>query len=554
MKSYFAYIRVSTVKQGEHGSSLQEQRGAIEAYSQRHGLTITAWFEEQETAAKQGRKEFARLTSLLRHGKASGVIIHKIDRSARNLKDWAGLGELIDAGVDVLFAHEGLDMQTRGGRLAADIQAVVAADFIRNLRDEVRKGFYGRLKQGYYPLPAPRGYLDRGKAQVKEIDPVTGPLVRHAFELYATGNFSHASLSHHMAELGLVSTTGKPLVKDAIALMLHNPFYMGLIRIYRTGEAFEGKHEPLVTKALFDRVQDVMAGRIYPRVQKHEFLFRRLIRCRKCGRSLTGERQKGHIYYRCHERACKGVSLAEGKIERLIAEELSYLQLDAKGPGDLRDLFEEQVAKEQAQLGNRISAIERDIGLIDQRLARLTDLLIDLAIDKDTYNERKADLLVRKRALQDQLDNDEDSTFWRIVSERFELGLDAYTGYLTGNAAEKRDLVKLVGSNLVAHGKQPVLTMAFPFNEIRNWAKSSNGAPYRGAVRTFRVGHSTRRHRNVRSLLARIAAHRSHAHWPDPAICAAKSPSSPQVPHIDAKALLLPNNLPPFPQRQPASH
>ena len=55
-----------------------------------------------------------------------------------------------------------LDLNTRGGRLSADIQAVVAADFIRNLREETKKGFYGRLKQGLYPICAPIGYLDRG--------------------------------------------------------------------------------------------------------------------------------------------------------------------------------------------------------------------------------------------------------------------------------------------------------------------------------------------------------------------------------------------------------
>ena len=527
MKTYFAYIRVSTVKQGEHGSSLQEQRSAIEAYAMRHGLTISTWFEETETAAKQGRKEFTRLTSLLRKGKASGVIIHKIDRSARNLKDWAGLGELIDAGVEVLFAHEGLDMQTRGGRLAADIQAVVAADFIRNLRDEVRKGFYGRLKQGYYPLPAPRGYLNRGKAQVKDIDPITGPLVRQAFELYATGNFSHASLSLHMAGLGLVSATGKPLVKDAIALMLHNPFYMGLIRIYRTGENFAGKHTPLVSKALFDRVQAVMAGRIYPRIQKHEFLFRRLIRCQRCQRSLSGERQKGHVYYRCHDRGCRGVSLPETDTNTFVAEELSHLRFEGRDLGDMRDLLREQVAKEQAQLGDRIGAIERDIGLIDQRVARLTDLLIDLAIDKTTYNERKADLLARKRSLQDSLENDQDSTFWQIVSERFELGLDAYTGYLTGIEAEQREVVQIVGSNLLADGKQPIFPMVFPFDEIRKWSKSTNGAPYRGAVRTLGVGQPARRNKNVRNLLVRIAARQSHQLRGEDVTCSQTSPLCP---------------------------
>lgn len=316
MKSYFAYIRVSTVKQGEHGSSLQEQKSAIEAYAVRHDLRIEQWFEETETAAKQGRKEFARLTNLLRKGKASGVIIHKIDRSARNLKDWAGLGELIDAGVEVLFAHEGLDMQTRGGRLAADIQAVVAADFIRNLRDEVRKGFYGRLKQGYYPLPAPRGYVDCGKTKVKTIHLIDGPLVRQAFELYGTGNYSLELLRHEMAERGLLGNTGKPLVFDSIARILHNPFYMGLIRIYKTNEMFEGKHEPLVSKKLFDRVQAIMTGRAYPSTTKHRFVFRRLVKCSRCGKSLTGETRKGHIYYRCHDRACKAQASAVGRSTR----------------------------------------------------------------------------------------------------------------------------------------------------------------------------------------------------------------------------------------------
>ena len=512
MKSYFAYIRVSTVKQGEHGSSLQEQKSAIEAYAMRHGLTISTWFEETETAAKQGRKQFTRLTSLLRRGKATGVIIHKIDRSARNLKDWAGLGELIDAGVEVLFAHEGLDMQTRGGRLAADIQAVVAADFIRNLRDEVRKGFYGRLKQGYYPLPAPRGYVNRGKAQVKEMHPIEGPLVRQAFELYATGNFSLVTLSLHLAQLGLVSSTGKPLVKDAMSLLLHNPFYMGLMYIRKTGESFEGKHTPLVSKALFDRVQHILTGRFYPRIEKHEFLFRRLVKCERCHRSLTGERQKGHVYYRCHDGGCPGVSLRETDTDAYVAEELSHLWFEGRDLVDLRDLLSERIAKEQVQQGGRGNEIERDIGLIDQRIARLTDLLIDLSIDKVTYNERKTHLLTRKRGLQDRLKNVEDSTFWKIVAEKFERGLDAQLGYLSGIEAEKRHAVQMVSSNLILREKKLVFSMYFPFNEIRDWSKSTCGGPHRAAVRT---------------LIKRVAEHEPHGHFNDGAEGTERSPSCP---------------------------
>src|SRR5262249_46081806 len=149
---------------------------------------------------------FSQMLKLLQEGKAHGVIIHKIDRSARNLRDWADLGELIDRDIDVHFANESLDLKTRGGRLSADIQAVVAADYIRNLREEARKGFYGRLKQGRCPMPAPLGYLDRGKG-LKTIDPVKGPLVRKAFELYSTGRYSLINLATEMRRLGLSSRT-----------------------------------------------------------------------------------------------------------------------------------------------------------------------------------------------------------------------------------------------------------------------------------------------------------------------------------------------------------
>jgi DNA invertase Pin-like site-specific DNA recombinase len=165
-KGYFSYIRVSTVRQGQTGTSLAEQREAINRYAQRWSLHIVREFEEQETAAKLGRPIFLQMLKALNSRQADGVIIHKIDRSARNLRDWAELGQIIDRGIEVHFANENLDLESRGGRLSADIQAVVAADYIRNLREEVKKGFYGRIKQGLYPMPAPTGYIDKGPCEL----------------------------------------------------------------------------------------------------------------------------------------------------------------------------------------------------------------------------------------------------------------------------------------------------------------------------------------------------------------------------------------------------
>ncbi|MFB3906511.1 MAG: recombinase family protein, partial [Acidobacteriota bacterium] len=66
MTQYYAYTRVSTTRQGETGVSLEQQKAAIAAYGQKHGLTISRWFEEQETAAKRGRKVFSQMLKLLK--------------------------------------------------------------------------------------------------------------------------------------------------------------------------------------------------------------------------------------------------------------------------------------------------------------------------------------------------------------------------------------------------------------------------------------------------------------------------------------------------------
>jgi len=153
----------------------------------------------------------------LRLGKAKGVIIHKIDRSARNLKDWADLGELIDQGIEVHFANEALDLHSRGGRLSADIQAVVAADYVRNLREEAKKGIYGRLKQGFYPMRAPLGYLDHGAGKAKTIDPVQGPLAAKAFELYSTATFSLERLGDELYRLGLRNRYGNRVTRNGLS-------------------------------------------------------------------------------------------------------------------------------------------------------------------------------------------------------------------------------------------------------------------------------------------------------------------------------------------------
>lgn len=486
-KTFYAYIRVSTPRQGERGVSLQEQREAIERFAVRNNLVISRWFEERETAAKIGRPVWKEMLRLLRTRDASGVVIHKIDRSARNLRDWADLQELMDRGlIELFFANEALDLTTRGGRLSADIQAVVAADYIRNLREEALKGINGRLKQGILPLPAPVGYLDRGAGKPKAIDPVKGPFVRRAFELYATGRYNLHTLQAEVQKIGLKNRRGGEVSINGLSTVLRNPFYIGLIRVQSRKETYEGAHDPLVRKSLFDQVQRVLDGKLSARPMKHDFLLRRTMRCKSCGYSLIGETQKGHTYYRCHTATCPITNVKEETAEGRVSPLFEACQLDPEERAYLRERIEGMKAGWQEERGEQRKALDLKMSQLAARRVRLTDALVDGLLDRDLFEERKDALLSEKRTVEEQLANLDDPN--RSGSARLAEFLErldsAYSLYQAGTPEEKRDLIATFTSNWLAAGKDVDFTPLPEVQLVAERAKSSYGRVKRDTPRT----------------------------------------------------------------------
>ncbi len=427
------------------------------------------------------------MLKLLIQKKADGVIIHKIDRSARNLRDWADLGELIDRGIGVHFANESLDLHTRGGRLSADIQAVVAADYIRNLREETRKGFYGRVKQGLYPLPAPLGYVDCGKGKPKQPDPAKAGLVRHGFELYSTARYTLDTLAEELYRRGLRNRTGGWLSRNGLSILLNNPFYMGLIRLRRTGEMFPGIHEPLISKALFERVQEVLAGKVHAKVRRHDFLFRRLLTCRYCRRVLVGESQKGHTYYRCHTGGCVTKAIREEAVADALRATLSQLILsDGERAYALSRVDHLQRTWELAQEKHR-ATLSLSRGRIEDRLRRVTDAYLDGVLERELFLERKEALLLERRGLQEREAAlaAQGTPLPRRLRKFLELAGSAYSLYETALPAEKRELLQIVSSNRLVEGKRVDITLAPPFNLIAERASVSSSSPYRDRTRTW---------------------------------------------------------------------
>lgn len=453
MKPCFGYIRVSTLKQGE-GASLDAQKDAITVFASQHQLTVTKWFEEKETAAKRGRPVFKQMLKQLKQGRAQGLIMHKIDRSARNLRDWALVSELPKFGIKPYFAADGIDFETRGGRLSANLQAVIAEDYIYNLREETIKGLRGRLKQGLYPFRAPIGYRDNGRGKAKTPCPEKAPLIKKLFQQYATRTHSINSLQEEMKLRGLTNHKGQPVSKHGIETILRNSFYTGLIEIRRTGEVYEGQHEPLIPLRLFQDVQDIKAGKAGKKITKHNHLYRGLFRCANCSRSMVPELQKAHVYYRCQTKSCPKNIVREDRLDRAILDAYRCVRINY----DDEKKFRQQWLEWSRNTGRdgELTSIDLRLAKGEERLTRLTMLLVDGSIDKATHDEHKQSMTFQIAALREErskvvesdLSEEDMSRFLELVTNLTEL-------HKTLNPDEKRYLLQNCFSNLLISENKP---------------------------------------------------------------------------------------------------
>ena len=494
MKKLYGYIRVSTKKQGD-GVSLDEQKRIIQEFARKEGHTIVRFFEEQVTAAKEGRPQFNIMVNLLLKKKADGVVMHKVDRSSRNFGDWHKIGKLVDRNIDVFYAHSNTDLSKRGDRLTADIELVIAADYIRNLSSEVKKGIYGRLKQGLLPLPAPVGYLDTGKGNPKVIDPIKAPLIRKAFELYATGEYSLKALSNKMYDLGLRSKKEKRITFTNLSKILNNPFYYGVIRIKKTDEVFKGVHKPIISKRLFERVKMVLGGKTPRRVIVHDFAFRRCIKCVHCKYSLIGELQKGRIYYRCQIKECPTKTIREDRLVQQLLSLFRALSLSSTEQVQITQQANDIALIESEDMRQKKKTLSMMIQGTHAKIDKLTDTLISGVVDEDTYRRKKNELTEQLVSCEQSLDEitSPDTT----IAERVEQFLELLKSLnIRGNTVSNHIIRKLVfeiTSNLYMDGRNIAIQPYLPFEKLLYAKNFQFGAACAGKGRKNRASNCSKR-------------------------------------------------------------
>jgi hypothetical protein len=300
-----------------------------------------------------------------------------------------------------------------------------------------------------------------------------GPLVRKAFELYGSARYCLETLGEELHRLGLRNHNGGRVTRNGLSTLLNNSFYIGLIQIQKTGETFIGIHEPIIGKALFDRVQAVLTGKINARGQRHAFQFRRMLSCNTCKYSLIGERQKGIIYYRCHDKLCPNTSIREDIVEKQVAQYFKCFRFSKQE----EQYFKTKILNLRTTWASRQEDETRNLnvklGQLKDRLNRLTDAYLDQALDKAMFEQRKTSLLLEQKTVEENLANlirTKNASPDRI--EKFlELAGNAWLSHKKALPEERREMVNIFTSNRQVNGKKIDLKPSIPFQEIANRLK-----------------------------------------------------------------------------------
>jgi site-specific DNA recombinase len=325
------YLRVSTKEQAEEGYSIPAQAEACRRYIGDRGWELSdEYVDRGESARTTDRPQFqAMLARLAEDPSIDSLVVHKLDRLARNLEDHAAVrAALRKAGVQLVSVTESLE-ESASGKLVEGILASIAEFYSANLSQEIRKGIDQKASQGGWPTIAPIGYRNvrregggrRGEA-ILEPDQ-QAHLVAWAFGRYATGSWTLAGLTEALAERGLRNRRGSPPGTSAVHRMLRNPVYAGVVR-WR-GIDHEGQHTPLVTRTLFDTVQAVLNAHSTggERSWKHDHYLKGTLSCAGCGSRLYYVVAKGRFgYFRCvgrntrRKRCTQGAYVPARKLER----------------------------------------------------------------------------------------------------------------------------------------------------------------------------------------------------------------------------------------------
>lgn len=468
--------RVSSKEQEENNSIPAQTRRLLD-YCARKEMKVIETCQLVESSTKANRKKFSeviRRISLSREPIA--LVVDTIDRLQRSFRESVKMDELRKVNkVELHFLRENLIINATSNSadiLRWDMGVLFAKSYVTQLRDNVNRSMEEKRRNGELCTHAPFGYQNCRKDGKAFIEPNhNAVIVRKMFNLYASGAYSLQTLRDWLMDTYAIK---KPT--STVAHILSNPFYYGFI--CHDGNLYAHCYETLITKEIFDKVQEVM-HRMHKTPRKYRglpFMYRSMITCAECGCRVTVEKQKGYTYYHCTQHRGKHHAqyIREENLDLQIFQALSNIQPTDEQFHTILEAMRIKCTEKSEEQTRLATYFTSEISKKRQRAERLFELYLDGELAKEEYGARRHEIdadvveLEKKLAL---IDNNV-SQWFSDVSAIMTLVKNAPLLFTQSSKIDlKRRLLNLIFSNFELDGQQlrykykkPFDTMAFCAN------------------------------------------------------------------------------------------
>lgn len=346
---YCLYARKSMEAEDAQALSVDSQIKEMLEVARRDNLNVAEIKREAHSSKEAGQRPvFNQMLAEIRENKYNAILTWAPDRLSRNAGDLGAVVDLIDHKqlVEIRTPSQKFTNNPNEKFLLMILgsQAKLEND---NKAVNVKRGLKTRCEMGYRPSTPPTGYLSENrsdrKCQVK-VDPKRAQIIKRIFEKVGNEQWSGRKIHRWLSEIGFKTKNNKSLSLSNIYILLRNTFYYGEFEYpVGSGNWYQGKHIPLITKELYDKVQTNISEHFIPKTESKEFAFTKLIQCSCCGSGITASEKlkklkdggvNRHVYYSCtkaRNKDCKNPPVSEPSLIEALIELMDKMDLDELG-------------------------------------------------------------------------------------------------------------------------------------------------------------------------------------------------------------------------------
>jgi len=381
---YCLYARKSTEGDEKQALSIDSQIKEMTQIADREKLNITEIRKESHSAKESGtRPVFEEILKDIEEGLFNAVITWAPDRLSRNAGDLGRLVDLIDERKLITIKTFGQNFtDSPSDKFLLMILCSQAKLENDNKSINVKRGLRTRCEMGLWPARHPTGYRKKNDRNAKcevELDPERAPIIKQIFEKFAyeswSGRRTQAWLKY---DLDFKTETGHHLSTGNIFKMLNNTFYYGKFEFPKgSGIWYDGIHDPIITKELFDQARASIKSQV-TKSEGKEFAFTKMIKCGLCGSGITADEKfkklknggvNRYVYYRCcksKDGGCKNPALNEDNLIKELQELADSLNMNEVQLTEKLDVEIKKFKKmQQMFLGNKTSVDIVSVNLQD---------------------------------------------------------------------------------------------------------------------------------------------------------------------------------------------